>query len=168
MNSLTYEEYVNFVAELKVENKEVPWYASEWQEVLNRMLGWPLQRQFEFHDAVYKRMKELTESYQYMVTFTVDPKKHSNPDESKIEIYLDSQIDRPALHILKCSYVKEYTKKGMPHWHMKLNTSKPLRSDAFAQYKKVYGSVDISRSKHTNGQHTDIYMNKEGSIKVLK
>lgn len=113
------------------------------------------------------RMKQ----YLYLVTFTVDPKKHSEitPQlEAKIERLLEAQPQRPALKVTKASMVKELHKSGRPHWHMKLLTNKPLRSDAFAQYKKVYGNFDISRSKGTNDLHIDIYMEKEGSIKELK
>lgn len=113
------------------------------------------------------RMKQ----YLYMVTFTVDPSKHPEitPElEAKIERLLEVQAQRPALKVIKASMVKEHHKSGRAHWHVKFLTNKALRSDAFAQYKKVYGNYDISRSKGTNDLHIDIYMEKEGSVKELK
>lgn len=113
------------------------------------------------------RMKQ----YLYMVTFTVDPSKHPDitPElEQKIERLLQAQPQRPALKVIKASMVKEHHQSGRPHWHMKLLTNKALRTDAFVQYKKVYGNYDISRSKGTNDLHIDIYMEKEGSVQELK
>lgn len=118
-----------------------------------------------------KQLRRNSKVYQYMVTFTIDPSKHPIiTDELEVKIigYLESQPDRPSLQVIECSYVKELCKSGKPHFHMKICTRKALRSDAFSQYVKVYGNVDISRSKHTNGKHIDIYMNKENVPKVLK
>lgn len=117
-------------------------------------------------DAEQARLRGKT--YQYLVTFTVDPTKHPEIPEDKIETYIESQADRPALCVTHLSYVKEKHKNGRFHWHAKFITTRAIRSDAFTQYNKIYGKTDISRSKHTNGQHCDIYMNKEGTIKTIK
>jgi len=115
--------------------------------------------------------EEKVNKYQYLVTFTVDPKKHPEitPElEERITRLLESVPNRKALSVEECSYVKELHKSGRPHWHMKLVLLKALRSDAFVTFTKAYGNIDISRSKHTNGQHIDLYLEKEGEVKVLK
>lgn len=117
-------------------------------------------------DKEQARMRQKT--YQYMVTFTVDPAKHPEIPEDKIETYIESQADRPALCVEHLSYVKEKHKNGRSHWHAKFITTRAIRTDAFTQYNKIYGKTDISRSKHTNGQHIDIYLNKEGTTKTVK
>lgn len=128
---------------------------------------------FKCLDTINKKRKQQQEKlYQYLVTFTIDPKKHpviTQELEDKIISYLETQPDRPSLRVKECSYVRETHLSGMPHFHMKLICSgKPLRTDAFRQYNKIYGNTDISRSKHTNGQHIDNYLNKEGTVKILK
>lgn len=168
MDTLTYEQYVEFLAQCIYESPDVDVTDTVYDPLLVRFHKMGLEQSFKFTKDVADRLSELRTNYQYMVTFTVDPKKHPEVPVSKIELYLDSQVDRPALHIQHCSYVQEHHENGRPHWHMKLNTTKPLRSDAFNQYSKAYGNVQISRSKHTNGNHTSIYMNKESVIKVLK
>jgi len=127
---------------------------------------------FEALDAINKKRRSATEkTYQYLVTFTLDPSKHPNVTqllEDKIEKYIESQADRPALQCKGFSYTRELHKSGRPHWHAKILTTKALRTDAFTQYNKIYGKTDISRSKHTNGQHIDLYINKENQAKVVK
>lgn len=150
--------------------KAKEWDIEDWNHFLN--VYWCHQRDMLFEERLAERIaRDTQKSYQYLVTFTIDPKKHPQITETlkeKIIRLIESTSERKALQVIECSYVEELHKSGRPHWHMKLILSKALRSDAFTQFTKVYGKVDISRSKHTNGQHIDIYMEKEGSIKVLK
>lgn len=120
------------------------------------------------------RRASRVKEYLYMVTFTIDPKKHPVIDdklEEKIVRLIESQPERKALQCREASMVKELHKSGRPHWHLKLLTTKALRSDAFTQFVKVYGNVDISRTKTykspADALHMDIYMSKEGDVKVL-
>lgn len=117
------------------------------------------------------RKDRLAKTYQYLVTFTIDPAKHPDSGqelEDKIEQYISNIPHRPALRLNKCAYVRELHKSGKPHWHVKLQTKKPLRSDAFKVYQNNFGNVDISRSKHTNDEsHIDFYLNKENTMKTL-
>lgn len=112
-----------------------------------------------------KRRESMSKQYMYLVTFTIDPSKHPQIDqalEDKIVQYIHTIPTRPALNIIKCSYVRELHKSGRPHYHVKIVTTKSLRSDAFITYTKSIGNVDISRSKHTNDEsHIDFYLSKE-------
>lgn len=110
--------------------------------------------------------KAKVKNYIYLVTFTLDPAKHPViTDElcSQIEDYITSQAKRTALHITKMSFVKEFHKNGRPHWHACVRTTKSLRSDAFVQYSRVYGKVDISKNKHTNDTDIITYMSKDAN-----
>lgn len=100
----------------------------------------------------------------YLITFTIDPKKHPDITDQlcrDIEDYIIKQPNRTALHIKNMSYVKEMHKNGRPHWHTCVTTTRAIRSDAFRQYERVYGNVDISRNKHTNDADILAYMSKD-------
>lgn len=121
------------------------------------------------------RLASRMKRHLYMCTFTIDPKKHPIIDqalEDKIEKLIKSQPMRPGLQCCEATMVKEHHKDGRPHWHLKLLVNKAIRSDAFQQYTKVYGSVDISRTKtyksEADALHVDIYMSKEGEVQSLK
>lgn len=117
------------------------------------------------------RKERLAKTYQYLVTFTIDPAKHPEVGqelEDKIQTYIETIPKRPALRLNKCAYTRELHKSGRPHWHVKIQTKKPLRTDAFTTYTKTFGNIDISRSKHTKDEaHIDFYLNKENTMKTL-
>lgn len=107
--------------------------------------------------------------YNYMVTFTIDPTKNKIDDllEETIEQYICNQSHRDALKITYFAYVKEYTKKGVAHWHAVITTTKPLAKNRFQFYEKLYGSVDISKTKVTTTQEALNYISKESSPIVI-
>lgn len=122
-------------------------------------------------DALKRHNKKSRQKkYIYMVTFTIDPKKH--PDSSLVENqiveYIKKQPKRDQLHITSATMVRELTKKGQPHWHCMFHTTKPLRKDAFIQYKRVFGNPDISKNKRTNDADIEAYMNKSDDWITLK
>ncbi len=88
--------------------------------------------------------------YNYMITFTLRPDIPYKEIEDSIEQYIVRQFKRAPLQILRSHYVKEYTKAGVPHWHVAVETTKCLKTDRFNYYKKLYGHVDISASRHKN------------------
>ncbi len=104
--------------------------------------------------------------YRYMITFTIDPKKHTTVPIQKIEDYIESQVTRKALGVQRFEYCREHDETNI-HWHVNVVTDRAIRSDAFNQYSKNYGFVQISRSKDTNAQHGSIYLNKEDNFKRL-
>lgn len=116
-------------------------------------------------DAYKRRAKrEKIKTYIYLVTFTIDPAKHPHiTDElcGNIEDYIKNQRKRTAMHITDMYMVKELHKNGRPHWHTCITCTKAIRSDAFRQYERVFGKVDISRNKHTNDTDILVYMSKD-------
>lgn len=107
-------------------------------------------------------------TYIYMLTFTLDPKKHPNPDADKIEEFIESQARRSALEIFDAYYVREHHADGRPHWHMCVKTRKPLRSDAFKHYTKHYGRSEISRTHIQDDSEIAAYLTKEGIPKKIQ
>lgn len=111
--------------------------------------------------------------YQYLVTFTIDPKKH--PDwqssatlEQTVDYIVESQQDRKlSLQMTFYAYSKEYTKKGMPHWHAVVVTTKPLPKNRFAYFESTYGSIDISKTKVTTHLEALDYISKDVAPTVL-
>lgn len=105
-------------------------------------------------------------SYLYMVTFTIDPKKHPEVTDdlvNQIELYISSLTQRVALKIIYLSYVKELHKDGRPHWHVAIKTVKSLDKSRFCTYQKKFGNIDFSPSKTQSLDEMLNYMDKEGS-----
>ncbi len=121
----------------------------------------------EFHRKFINYLKiRDKKQYIYLVTFTVDPKKV--PDYktriTEIEGFIQAQGLRTALHLSKYSFVREYTKKGVPHWHACVVSDKCLKKDRFQYYTKKYGSIDISKNKAQQTSEMLNYMSKYGNI----
>lgn len=109
--------------------------------------------------------------YHYLVTFTIDPKKHpeiTEELETSIETYIKNQADRQGLNIHEMYIVKEFHKNGRPHWHCSITTTKSLKKALFTYYQKLYGTIDLSRSKGENNQDSLNYMSKCGTPTKLK
>lgn len=106
-------------------------------------------------DTISKTMRAYLESrdivcYYYLVTFTIDPKINTSSDD-EIESYIKKQFtDRPSLKVLEAHIVKEFTQKGIAHWHVSCKTGKPLKKDRFHYYMRKYGQIDISKNRHKN------------------
>lgn len=122
-----------------------------------------IHHEIEYTHKLYKiyraKLKEnARQDYYYLITFTLDPKKNEKKKTAKqIEEYIHVQAKRKqALHIEKCVCSQEFHKDGRPHWHVAMITTKPLRSDAFAYYKKLYGNCKIDPSK-TYKSWDDLY-----------
>lgn len=106
------------------------------------------------------------DTYKYLVTFTLKP--DAVEDADKAELYIHSQADREMLKICAMSYVKELTKAGVPHFHAVIETSKPLKRNRFQYYEKLFGHVDISRTKGQTTQEALNYISKENHPIKLK
>ena len=128
----------------------------------------------EFHYEFKRQLREESlqgKLYIYMLTFTIDPKKHPEitPEITDvIDDLIKSQASRTALKIKNYSYVKEFHKDGRPHWHALIVTYKALAKDRFNYYISKYGNIDISKN---NSQQTDEivnYMSKSAEIVTLK
>lgn len=106
----------------------------------------------------------------YMITYTLDPSK--NPDITEEEVLNIEQIVRQqglrqALCITNYTFVREYTKAGMPHWHAVLTTTRTLKKSMFNKYTKKYGNIDISLTKHSTQDFALDYINKEGTPETV-
>lgn len=131
-------------------------------------VDWLIQYNNESTKVLTKIIKNHIKEkrYMYMITFTLkDPK-----DETQAEEYIISQAKREALQIVQYQYAKEYTKKGIAHWHVAIETKIPIKKDRFIQYykNKSYGNIDLSRSKSTNYQNILNYISKDTNPIVLK
>ncbi len=104
--------------------------------------------------------------YYYMITFTL-AKDYTKDEYLKIEKFIETQAFRPALQIEKAFIVKELTKKGRPHWHMSIVSTKILKKDRFNYYQNLYGTIDISKNRHNTDSEMMNYMSKSDTVKQL-
>lgn len=126
-----------------------------------------------FHRAVKKYFANLDirdRSYNYMLTYTIDPKKH--PDittelVTKIEGYIEGIAERKALKLIQFEYVKELHKDGRPHWHCLLTSKKALKKSMFIYYQKIYGHLDFSSTRGKTDQYIKEYISKDNTPKQL-
>lgn len=111
-----------------------------------------------------KKLANENKTYRYLVTFTL---KEDGQDEDKIEAYIIKQLHRDPLKIIEAHLAKEYTKNGRAHWHCPIATKKPLKKDRFHHYIKLYGSIDISKTKAQNLLEGINYINKDAVSKKI-
>lgn len=122
----------------------------------------------EFHREFKKQMRDKNiKFYYYLITFTLKP--GIKPSEyKKIERFILRQVTRPALKIREAEYVKELTKKNIPHWHISVKAAKYIAASRFNYYTKHYGFVDINKTTVNSIDESLNYINKESvSIKLL-
>lgn len=121
----------------------------------------------EFHEYFKKQLSRGKRHY-YMLTFTIDANKGDSEEHyDEAEAYVASVASRSALQLLQYQYVREYTKKGIPHWHCLAVTTKPLKKDRFHYYKKKFGFVDISKNKAQQSSEIINYISKHSHPIVL-
>ncbi len=107
---------------------------------------------------------ELNKTYTYMLTFTIDPKKH-NVDDVKLHNILEEYIIDFAerRNPLKCDIVKEGGDEDHKHthWHLGLELKKHIDFSNFLKhYRKKNGNVDITKSWSNIYNNILIYINK--------
>lgn len=153
----TYDDYVKYA---KANHWDYPASPSEhdvgqWFSI--RPLN--IARYFKWLDA------RTSKKYIYLITFTLSKQ---NIDKSDLaEQFIREQPNRTALHLLSWVMVKEYTKKGTPHWHCVVESYKPIKKNRFDYYCKKFGFVDISRTKGQTPQEAYQYISKDGEPEVL-
>jgi len=118
---------------------------------------------FAHYTSTIKKAK--LKRYIYLVTFTLKPDAIN--EAAKAEQYVIQQVARSALHLVSFVYVKELTKQGVPHWHCVVETTEPLKKNRFAYYEKLYGHVDLSRTKGQTTHEALAYISKDGDPVVL-
>lgn len=111
--------------------------------------------------------KGLKRKFIYLLTFTLRPDKQSSEFSEKAEEYIRDISKRDALGIKYLAFVREHTEKGVPHWHVCIETKTALKRNRFQYYEKLYGFIDISRTKGQTTQEALNYMSKEGTPTIL-
>ncbi len=115
----------------------------------------------------YKSIVKLAEKekHVYMITYTISERKDEFTDEDYQNMIIED-LSRKSLKGIKCHVVKEYTKKGMPHWHSAIQSTRYLKKELFNSWKN-YGFVDCSISKTNNYMEVLNYISKESKpIKI--
>lgn len=119
-------------------------------------------RQYFIQEDKKKKLKY----YCYLVTFTLSPKNTTSAEI--VEEYIRSQFLRAPLKVTEAHMTKELTKKGVPHWHVSVKTTLPLKKDRFNYYIQKYGAIDISKSRAQNLEEGINYINKSNiSSKII-
>lgn len=123
---------------------------------------------FIIRDAA--KWKESSKEYKYMITFTIDPKKHSN----KNDVQFQEEVEGYIVKLLKdrrrfktVYYVKEHAETNV-HWHAVVYSNTSFKQDLVRYYKNKYGHVDVSRSHEMNDEHTQKYLSKDPTTKIKK
>lgn len=153
----TYDDYVHHA---KSNNWDYPKSSSQYdvgkwfsQRPLN------IARYFKWLD------KRTAKKYIYLITFTLSTDNVAK--EELAEEFIREQPKRKALSLLTWVMVKEYTKKGVPHWHCVVESYKPIKKNRFEYYAKKFGFVDISRTKGQTRQEALQYISKDEEPEVL-
>lgn len=140
----------------------------------------PQWTKYEKADFLLKHLNDFTSSnvttylkslekktYCYMITFTLKPE--IKPEQYDfIENYIEKQFkERPCLQVKEAHVTREFHKSGVPHWHVSVQTHKPLKNDRFNYYNKMYGKTDFSKSKAQNIHESLNYISKSETPKDL-
>lgn len=99
--------------------------------------------------------------YHYMITFTLRPDKVESSESAEEYIVKQFSKRKDTLLISEAHYSKELTKKGVPHWHVAVQTKKPLKKDRFNYYVKLYGNIDVSKTKAQTLEEAINYISKD-------
>lgn len=128
----------------------------------------PLMLKYKyFHVYMKSYVKEYeneNKTYTYMITFTIDPKKHDVKDTKLHDIIAEYVVGFACKrNALRADVVKEGTDEDHKHthWHLGLELKKYLDFFNFLKYyRKIYGKVDVSRSWSNDYNNVLIYINK--------
>lgn len=136
-----------------------------WHDSVNELYANILLAQEKERKENQKRKPAKT--HRYLITFTLKPDAVNKSKEA--EDYVVSQAKRQnALGINQMHYVVEKTKQGVPHFHVVLETDTPLKKNRFQYYEKLFGHVDISKTKGTTIDEGLNYISKESKpIKLV-
>lgn len=115
-----------------------------------------------------KTCKIRTE-HKYMITFTIDPKKHTNLNELNFQDKVEKYIVKILTPLSDRLYYSKEHKDSNVHWHVCVHRKKAFPYEKLAHYKKTYGHVDVSRSRVIeNDENTIKYLGKESQIVTIK
>lgn len=121
-----------------------------------------------YNNIVVALKQPVKKEYRYMITFTIDPKKHPNSNEQKFQDEVQEYIEKLLIkNSNTCSIVKEHSTTNV-HWHASVVRDKYIDQKIVQYYKIKYGHVDISKSFMSSEEFAHKYMQKEQQIKHLK
>ena len=105
-------------------------------EIYMKRIGTNTILQRLFHMEIKKQLKEKDmKYYYYLITFTLHPTVRKDEWE-EVEKYILEQVKRPALKIVEAHYTKEFTKVGIPHWHVSVKATRYIAKNRFNYYVK--------------------------------
>lgn len=129
MNIYTYDEYEEALKLGKTVDNDIKMYRTMCDPIFITFI---------------KQKHKANKQYVYLYTFTLE---HTQYPEDDVEKYIIKQIKSPRFKILSCNFVKEYTKKGVAHWHACIFSEDPIETGQFWYYAKKYGFVHNSKDK---------------------
>ena len=131
--------------------------------------GWRMMEYPYYAMAYVKRHRELQniKKYRYLITFTIDPKKGSQP--AKALEWIKRNVINPLHKPLEVYYAEEQHKNGQPHWHVVGVYAKSLKKNLFKYYEKMFGNIDFSKTIKGEGVEMGLgYISKENNpIKLI-
>ncbi len=138
------------------------------QDYFLNEIGSDTSRLKEFQKLLKKLVKKKffeNKTFQYMITFTCDPRKIDIDDEIALkenENYILERLQRPALQITRLEFVREGTDKDHKHahWHCGVVSKRYLEKDMFKTYIKNVGKIKCEKSKRDNFDDILVYINK--------
>lgn len=126
-------------------------------------------------EELFSYVKKLkpNNKYQYIITFTIDPKLNEINDEliKKVENYILNlkPFRESNENTLRCDYVREGDgKEKHIHWHFSIISKVFIIKKVFNYYEKKFGFVQISKSSDKNYKNRLDYINKEKQSINLK
>lgn len=115
--------------------------------------------------AVFDEVNGVIKKYRYMVTFTIDPKRHALNNETydKVEKYIIKQLKSKAKSIETCYLVREGgdDEHKHVHWHTVFEALVPCDSSRFDYYEKLYGNFYFEPTKTQNLDSGMKYISKQ-------
>jgi hypothetical protein len=119
--------------------------------------------------TIYERARRSC--YYYMLTLSVDPKKHPE-DTPQFLALVEDRISNmhtrmSARGIVGLVYVREYTQAGRAHWHVAVRSEAPMESRHFSWYRKHVGNYTFSRNRTQNPQTMIDYLSKDEEIVTI-
>lgn len=137
--------------------------------VLNKIISIKdLIIKYKNFNMLYKKLvneyENANKTYTYMLTFTIDPKKH-DVNDPKLHLEIEDYILKWAVRRtpLRADYVREGTDEDHKHthWHLGLEMKKYIDFSNFLKfYRNSYGIVDISKSYSNLYKNILKYINK--------
>lgn len=117
-----------------------------------------------------KRKQEKKENHilKYMITFTIDPKRHPDQHDTKFQDLAEKYIiKRLSSKCERIYLVKEHANDNV-HWHVIVYCKKYFDQKWLQYYIDKYGIAKSIRSHNLSDEDSYNYLSKEGDIKVIK